>query len=145
MNDWEARQRARACIAAEAVAAETGVPAEAILGRRRYAPIVKARHRLFVTLWREGHSIAEVARMLQMNHATVIAGLRLELGNNVYEEEVAKRWPTSNRKPRKPRTAPLPCERHGDGTLVHECETCVRWWNWREGWRDARRSQRRSA
>ena len=91
MIDSLARGRDRARLLAEAIGAISDVNPEEILGRRRFKAIVVARHQLFVDLWRDGYSIADVGRILGFDHTSVIHGLRSALGDDVYEREVARR------------------------------------------------------
>lgn len=76
-----------------------------ILGRRRQAPIVAARHALFVALFREGYSIVEVATILEMDHTSIIHGMRRSMGDDGYDQELRERYPdcTWLRDPKKPK------------------------------------------
>ncbi len=66
-------------------------PAE-ILGRRRFASVVVARHALYVELFRVGFSIAEVAVILGKDHTTIIHGMRKVMGSD-YATELLDRYP----------------------------------------------------
>ena len=90
LSRGEARRHAAAL--AYAVSVATGVSAADIIGRRRTACVVAARHDLFVAMWRRGFSIAEIGKTLGRDHTTVIHALRKVLGEKVYERELAQRW-----------------------------------------------------
>ena len=64
-----------------------------ILGTRRQAAIVTARHVLFVELFRAGYSIAEVATILEMDHTSIIHGMRRSMGDDIYDQELRERYP----------------------------------------------------
>jgi chromosomal replication initiation ATPase DnaA len=84
-----------ACVRAlaERIAAETPfVSAEDILGRKRTPSVMRARHRMYAELWMEGLSIAEVARLLDREHATIIHGLRKTVGPAEYQLENERRF-----------------------------------------------------
>jgi chromosomal replication initiation ATPase DnaA len=85
---WLEEQRKGVAEAAETVAATTGVPAKLILGTERIRPIAAARHELMVRLWAEGNSIAQIGRLLERDHTTVIYGLRKAMGREAYLDKV---------------------------------------------------------
>lgn len=89
-NNEVARERAR--VLAKRISKSYGVTAADILGRRRFAEIVLARHALYAELWHEGYGVAEIGRTLSRDHTTIIHGLRSAMGEAVYEAEIAKRY-----------------------------------------------------
>lgn len=70
---------------------ETGIASAEIRGRARGRYVSAARRLLYLRLWREGLSIAEVGRATGRDHTTIIFGLKKELGDDAYEREVAVR------------------------------------------------------
>jgi chromosomal replication initiation ATPase DnaA len=60
----------------ESVAARHGVSVEDILGRARTKLISEARHDLMACLWGSGLAFAEIGRMLDRDHTTIISGVR---------------------------------------------------------------------
>jgi len=86
-----ASRRTLAKVVARRIAVETGIPADEILGRRRYAAIVAARRRVALELWRAPMSTTEVGEVLGMDHTSVIHALRRELGTDVYAAELKAR------------------------------------------------------
>ena len=63
---------------ASRVAAETGIPLAAILGRRRVAPVVRARQRVMLEAREAGLSYPEIGYALGRDHSTVLEGVRCE-------------------------------------------------------------------
>jgi chromosomal replication initiation ATPase DnaA len=78
---------------AKTISQVSGISQKEILGRRRIPPVVQARHHLFVNLWREGYSIAEIGRILHRDHTTVRSGMRRVMGVEEYDHEVSERYP----------------------------------------------------
>lgn len=72
----EEARRERARRLAEALSEETGVPADAILGRDRDPEVVVVRHRLWRMLLDTGMSYSAIARAVGKNHATVMYGCK---------------------------------------------------------------------
>lgn len=93
MTTNEARERARLLAGELAAAADINLTADDVLGRGRRAEIVAARHQVFVELWRGGLSIAGVARVLGLDHTSVMYGMRKHLGDDAYDRELAARNP----------------------------------------------------
>lgn len=76
------------------VVLETGVKAEALLGRCRTKSVAAARHKLFVALWMDEHmSLTEIGDTLGLHHTTVIHGLRKTLGAEAYGIKSRARYP----------------------------------------------------
>lgn len=71
----------------------TGVPLEAIFGRSHLPRIVNARQALWVALFRDGYGVAEVARLLDRDHTTVISGMKRFMGAAEYRRAIAERYP----------------------------------------------------
>jgi len=61
-----------------AVAAQTGVSVEAIVGPRRITRYVLARQLAMFICYREGASVSAIARGMQRDRATVSKGIRRE-------------------------------------------------------------------
>jgi chromosomal replication initiation ATPase DnaA len=61
---------------AASLAAETGIPAEDILGRSRERAVVAVRHRLWSALYNTGLSMPIVAELVGVDHTSVLAALR---------------------------------------------------------------------
>jgi chromosomal replication initiation ATPase DnaA len=89
------KQRAAVAEVAAPIAEETGVPIGLIMGRDRTREVSAARHRLMAALWRQGHSVTWIARVLERDHTTVMSGLRKALGADVYKAEVVARYTPS--------------------------------------------------
>ncbi len=95
----------RARVLAERIGKRHLVTSREILGRRRTARVVAARHELFVALFREGYSLNEVASFLDRDHTTVIDAVRRALGDKQYDRELATRYPAAIRSLRRRRAA----------------------------------------
>jgi chromosomal replication initiation ATPase DnaA len=61
---------------AAAVAAEHSLPVSALLGRSRFKHVVWARQALYSALRAQGLSYPAIARFLQLDHTTVLYGVR---------------------------------------------------------------------
>lgn len=85
--------RGRARELAGIIGSKHGIPTADILGRGRRADIASARRELYVALWRDGFSIADVGRILERDHTTILHGMRVELGACVYDREIQERYP----------------------------------------------------
>lgn len=59
-----------------AVAKAHGVTTKALLSRKRTALIARARHELMADLWGSGLAFAEVGRLLDMDHTSVMHGVK---------------------------------------------------------------------
>lgn len=57
-----------------------GIEPEAILGRQRFKPLPDARHEVMARLWESGMALAQIASLLDMDHTTVLYGVRKVLG-----------------------------------------------------------------
>lgn len=57
-----------------------GVQPSAILGRQRFKPLPEARHEVMARLWEGGMALAQIANVLDMDHTTVLYGVRKVLG-----------------------------------------------------------------
>lgn len=60
----------------EATAELLDVPAAEILGRRRPAPLVRARFVVYWLGWFEGISYSELGRILDRDHSTILSGVQ---------------------------------------------------------------------
>lgn len=87
-----AAQRALAKVVARQVGEEVGLPADEILGRRRYRSLCAARHRVMVELWRRGMSTTEIGEVMDMDHTTIMHGLQRALGHDAYRAETLGRY-----------------------------------------------------
>lgn len=58
------------------VAAETGLPQDAIIGRSRHDAVCQARQRAFLLAHQRGLSASEIARRMGRDHSTVLHGIR---------------------------------------------------------------------
>ena len=65
-----------------------------ICGDDRFPRTVRARHMFWSALFLDGYSVSEVAALVGRNHTSVIAGLRRSLGDETYERQIAKRYPS---------------------------------------------------
>lgn len=99
MNLAKCRERARAL--AEPIASSHLVVVDDLFGPCKYARVAAARHELFVSLFRDGFSIADVARITEKDHTTVIAGMKKALGDDVYDAELSRRYPNGKGAPRR--------------------------------------------
>lgn len=61
---------------ARAVATETGIPLDAILGKGKTAPVSEARFRVYAEALEAGFSSAQIGRALGRDHSTVLAGAK---------------------------------------------------------------------
>lgn len=57
-------------------AAESGVPAQDIMGRSQKAKVAHARHVAMFLIHRKGHSLSEIGRFFGRDHTTVMAAVR---------------------------------------------------------------------
>lgn len=89
-------RKERARLFADQVAAESGLPVSSILGRSRDPEVVAARHRLWLRLYDSGLSMLTIARLMSVDHTSVIGALRKQLGPVVYAATVRQ----SSRKQR---------------------------------------------
>lgn len=79
---------------AEAISADMGVSLDAMFGRDRHMSIVRARHRLWLAMWRLPMSTPEIGHLLKVNHSSVLLAVRNRLGPDVYKaERVSRRQP----------------------------------------------------
>ena len=69
-------RRERARLLAEALQAETGIPAECILGRERDPQVVTQRHRLWMMLIDSGLSQSAVAQVLGFDPTSILYAVR---------------------------------------------------------------------
>lgn len=68
-----------------------GVTKNEVLGRGRTAIVASARNELMAQLWRSGVPLAEIGRLLDRDHTTVLAGVRRALGVDEYRRETVMR------------------------------------------------------
>jgi len=62
------------------IADDHGVTVEDIFGKRRHAPIARARQEAFTALRWYGFSYPQIGRIFGRDHSTVIHGVRKVLG-----------------------------------------------------------------
>lgn len=62
-----------------------------VLGRGQSAIVSRARHELMAQLWRSGLAAAEVARILERDHTTVLVGIQRVVGPDEYRAELKRR------------------------------------------------------
>lgn len=79
--------------ASELARSTPGVTEGEILDGTRTRSVAAARRAIFVALFSEGWSIAEVGRGLGYDHTTVIAGMRKAMGDDAYEAALEARYP----------------------------------------------------
>lgn len=71
MSTLDEARRERAVMLATAISAETGIPVEDILGRRRDPEVVAARHRLWTMLHDSGLSLSAIGLAVGVDHSSV--------------------------------------------------------------------------
>ena len=54
----------------------TGIHADLILGKRRFAPVAQARMLVYYLLVKRGHTWSDVGRVMERDHGSVIHGVR---------------------------------------------------------------------
>ncbi|MEI4470940.1 helix-turn-helix domain-containing protein [Frigidibacter sp. MR17.24] len=62
----------------DAFAAETGFPADWIIGQRREAVVARVRQRVMFRAWMLGFPYAVIGRALKRDHTTVLHGVKAE-------------------------------------------------------------------
>lgn len=85
------RERAEQ-LAAE-IAADRGVTKADLFEGRGHAKVWRARHELYLRLWREDFPIAVIAKALGKHHTTIMHGLQKRLGTRAYHAEMRERFP----------------------------------------------------
>lgn len=60
----------------ESVARRHGVPVDDLLGRGRTSEVAAARHDLMACMWGSGLAYSAIARLLGVDHTTVMHGVR---------------------------------------------------------------------
>ena len=77
-------RRERAKLFAELLASEHNVTVEDILGRSRVVPLPSIRHELMTRLHLTGMTLKDVGRALNMDHTSVLHGVRKTMGEEAY-------------------------------------------------------------
>lgn len=78
---------------ADVIGSLADLDGEEILGRRRTAPIVEARHELFRQLWTDGYSLSEIGHITFRHHTTIMSALRSVIGEEEYDRQLLVRYP----------------------------------------------------
>lgn len=80
------------------LAAKHNITYNELMGDTHLTHVSIARKELYLALFNEGLSIAEIARRLNRHHTTIIAGLRRLLGEKRYKEIIKERYGVHLRK-----------------------------------------------